>query len=385
MTKKQNKSVIFLFLLMIFGFTAGSLIWPSREFSEKENRALQQMPKVKLDDILDGTFASKYEKYLSDQFFGRDEWIAVKTGIDRAMGKQEANGVYFAKDGFLIETHKDDFKGAPARNNLQTVKNFIDTWKDVYTPEHLKFCLVPNAVAIYQEKLPPFAENLVEQEYFAQMKSVIPAEYLLDVEELLLEHKEEQLYYRTDHHWTTPAARLVYEQWAKETGIRILPADAYDRQVLTDSFYGTIDAKVSTQVEPDTIEAYIPKNPIYYNLKYNQSEDRDSLYDVSYLEGRDKYAVFFGGNQPLIQVGTDADNDRKLLVLKDSYANCFLSFAVQDLSAIDIIDLRYLNENLNDYMLNNNYTDILLLYNASGFATDASISKLALASGQGES
>lgn len=384
MTKKQNKLIIGSFLVLIFGFTAGSLIAPKREFSEKENRSLQQMPKVTPGEVLDGTFSQKYEKYLSDQFFERDNWISLKTKTDRLMGKQEGNGVYFAKDGFLIETHANDFSGTTARVNLRTVAGFVDVWKEKYSPEHMRVCLVPNAVDIYKEKLPAFAVNTKEQEYLEEMRAILPQEYLLDVEELLRNEKEEQLYYRTDHHWTTYAARMCYNEWAKETNLTIVPDEGYERVVLTDDFYGTVDAKVSTDVKPDTIEAYIPVEPVYYNLTYGADQIRESLYDDSYLEGRDKYAVFFGGNEPLIRAGTDAGNDRKLLVLKDSYANCFLSFAMQDFSWIDIVDLRYFNENLNEYLLEEEYTDILLLYNVSGFAQDTSISKLAMATGQEE-
>lgn len=384
MSKKQNVIIISFFLILIFGFTAGSLLVPEKAFSEKENRSLQQMPKVSVEEVLDGTFSKKYEKYLSDQFFERDGWISLKTTTDRMMGKQEGNGVYFAKDGFLIETHTGDFSGRTAAANLTTVANFVDAWKDIYSPEHLRVCLVPNAVDIYQDKLPAFVVNTKEQEYLEQMRQIIPSDYLLDVEELLLQNKEEQLFYRTDHHWTTYAARLVYKKWAQETGLQILPDEAYERRIVTEDFYGTVDAKVSTHVEPDRIEVYDPVNPLYYNLIYQDGSARESLYDLTYLEGRDKYAVFFGGNEPLIRAGSDVDNEKKLLVLKDSYANCFLSFAVQDFSRIDIIDLRYFNENLNEYLLKEEYTDILLLYNLSGFAQDSSISKLAMASGKGE-
>ena len=84
----------------------------------------------------------------------------------------------------------------------------------------------------------------------------------------------------------------------------------------------------------------------------------------------------------MIEAKTEAKTDRKLLIIKDSYANCFLSFAMQDFSQIDIVDLRYFNENLGDYMKDKDYTDICVLYNAAGFAEDASVAKLALATDQ---
>ena len=67
------------------------------------------------------------------------------------------------------------------------------------------------------------------------------------------------------------------------------------------------------------------------------------------------------------------------MVFKDSYANCFLSFAMQDFSEIDIVDLRYFNEDLAEFVKSGEYTDILVLYNLAGFAEDTSIGKLQMA------
>ena len=99
MTKLQNRVLTGVFLAMIFGCAGGSLLKRDISFSEKENRILAQMPELNLKDILSGTFEKNYETYLSDQFFWRDGWIGVKTKAERAEGKTEINGVYFAKDG----------------------------------------------------------------------------------------------------------------------------------------------------------------------------------------------------------------------------------------------------------------------------------------------
>ena len=84
---RQNKVLTGLFLALVFGGTAATFLVPKREFSDRENRALQQFPKASVDSVLNGKFESDYETYLSDQFPGRDGWIRVKTEAELAMGK----------------------------------------------------------------------------------------------------------------------------------------------------------------------------------------------------------------------------------------------------------------------------------------------------------
>ena len=382
MTKTQNRVLTGIFLAMIFGCTGASTLKPDMEFSEKENRVLAQMPQVNLSDILNGTFEKNYETYLSDQFFWRDKWIGVKTRAERAEGKTEINDVYFAKDGYLIEKHSGSFDTDTARNNIRYLSNFLKTQAQRYGDGHVKAMIIPNAVEILKEKLPKYAVADEEGAYLSRIRAEVPEELLFDAEPVLQAHKEEPLYYKTDHHWKTLASRYVYEAWAQSIDLPIVPLSQYQEKTLTDDFHGTIDAKVNIALPGDTIESYQPLTEIPYTLTYNHTEERTSIYDESYLAGRDKYAVFFGGNQPLIEAKSEAASDRRLLVIKDSYANCFLSFAMQDFSQIDIVDLRYFNENLGDYMKEKDYTDILVLYNASGFAEDVSVAKLALASEQ---
>ena len=380
MTKIQNRVLTGVFLVMVFGCTGASLLKPDTSFSEKENRVLAQMPEVKISDIINGTFEKNYESYLSDQFFWRDGWIGVKTQAELAEGKTEINDVYFAKDGYLIEKHSGSFDTDTAENNITYLKKFLETQEKNVGKGHVKAMIVPNAVEILKEKLPAYAVANEEDAYLNRIREQISEELFFDAQPVLEAHKEETLYYKTDHHWKTLAARYVYEEWAKSIDLPIVPLSGYQEETLTSDFHGTIDAKVNISVPGDSIERYLPLTEVPYTLTYNHSEERNSLYDMSYLDGRDKYAVFFGGNQPLIEAKTEAKTDRKLLIIKDSYANCFLSFAMQDFSQIDIVDLRYFNENLGDYIKEKQYTDICVLYNASGFAEDASVAKLALAS-----
>lgn len=121
---RQNKVLTGLFLALVFGGTAATFLVPKREFSDRENRALQQFPKASVDSVLNGEFESDYETYLSDQFPGRDGWIRVKTEAELAMGKDEIKNIYFAKDDYLIESHEGSFTTDTAEKNIRVSGSF---------------------------------------------------------------------------------------------------------------------------------------------------------------------------------------------------------------------------------------------------------------------
>ena len=376
-TKKQNLVRILFFLILIFGMTGITLISPKREFSQRENRSLAQRPEASVRRCFSGEFEKDYETYLTDQFPWRDGWIGLKTSVEKATFKTETNDVYFADEGYLIEAHTGSFSGATASNNIRYLQTFMEDCAERYGKDHVTAMVVPNAVDILRDLLPAHASPYDEELYLAQIAQAMPEGVWFDSGEILREHLDIPLYYRTDHHWTTEAAYYVYEAWAREKGLDPLSLDQYRKETVTTEFKGTIDAKVGGENGSDAINLYIPKEEEHYQVYHAaDGETTDDIYDYSCLETRDKYSVFFGGNQGRIEVTTNCDSEKRLLVVKDSYAHCFIPFTLHNFSRVDFVDLRYYNESLKEYMEKGDYTDILFLYNAAGFAEDASLIKL---------
>ncbi len=374
--KKQNVVIILLFLLLIFGMTVLNLFSPVREFSDRENRTLQQFPKLSVESYFEGSFSKDYESYITDQFIWRDRWIGMKTAVERSSFKQESKGIYFAKDGYLIEKHEGCFTTDTAKNNLSYLADFMEKVSEEYEKDHVTALVVPNAVEILEEKLPPYAVKGEEGDYLAELQRVLPQGTWFDSEAVLKDHKEETLYYKTDHHWKTLAAFYVYEAWAKEQGLTPLTLEDYEVKTVTEKFQGTIESKVGGDVGMDSIQIFKPHQEQSYHLLYNQKETKEEIYDWKALDTKDKYGVFFGGNQPVVECSIENDSNRRLLVIKDSYAHCFLPFAFHDFEEVDFVDLRYFNESLQQFREKKDYTDILFLYNVSGFAEDPNVAKL---------
>ena len=376
-TKKQNLATIVVFLVLVFGTAIWTLVSPKKEFSERENRALAMIPAPSVERCFSGKFEKDYETYLTDQFPWRDGWIGMKTAIERASFKTETKDIYFAKEDYLIEAHSQSFRGPQAAANIGYLKNFMETCVEKYGKEHVTAMIVPNAVDILRNLLPKHAAPYDEEVYLQSIADAMPQGTWFDSSSVLRDHMDIQLYYRTDHHWTTEAAYYVYAAWAFEKGFSPLSLSGYTKETVTEDFYGTIDAKVGGKNKSDAIHVYKPKKKAEYQVNYvTKNETADDIYQYDYLKTRDKYSVYFGGNQSLVEVKTDSKSKRKLLVVQDSYAHCFIPFTLHDFKEVDFVDLRYYNESLKEYMEKGDYTDVLFLYNAAGFAEDNSLIKL---------
>lgn len=372
--RRQSWVMAVLFCLLIFGLAAATALKAQKEFSETENRVLAQRPLVKAETIWSGEFEADYEEYLTDQFVWRDQWVSLKTTAERLLLKRESKDIYFAEDGYLIEKHTGSYETQTAERNLATLAAFVQQYGERFGEGHLSVLIVPNAVDILTDCLPLFAAPGGGRDYLEQMERALPQEVWLDTAEILEEHAGEDLYYRTDHHWKTLAAFYVYQAWAKKQGYHVPELSDYEIVTVTDCFEGTIQSKLGIRTKGDTIELFLPiEEPSYVVKRDGQTEN--SLYDYTALDTKDKYAIFFGGNAPLFKVTTGTENGHRLLVIKDSYANCFLPFLLGEFEEIDVVDLRYTSRKLGEQIEAGVYTDLLVLYNVSGFAEDMSIAR----------
>lgn len=375
--KLQAYITIVIFCILIFGFTIATIILPSKEFSETENRYLAQRPKLELESVMNGKFESDYEEYLVDQFVLKDNLVGLKTSIQKMLFKRESKDIYFADDNYLIEKHTDSFNSDIAQRNIRILSQFSKKYQQQFGTKHISVMVVPNAVSILKDKLPLFASSYNEEEYLEQIAKSLPENVWFDTAQVLQTHNSEEIYYRTDHHWKTLAAFYIYQEWAKVQGYDVPEITDYEIRTITNNFEGTIQSKLGIKTVTDTIELFLPKKETAYTIyNENSKETSNSIYDYSKLDTKDKYAIYFGGNQPFIRINTKVNNDRKILVIKDSYANCFVPFMIGEFQEIDVIDIRYTNQKLSELIEVGEYTDLLVLYNTSGFAEDMSITKL---------
>lgn len=357
-----------LLLIYIGGVVMLNMVSTDKVFSEAENRRLEQAPTFSTSQVMDGRFTTDYEKYVSDQFPLRDFWVGVKSKSEKALGKKENNGVYLARDGYLMEKFEK-----PEENHLKSKVDEINLNFSNMPNVDAFFVLVPNSVKVLEDKLPPYAPAADELIYINKVKESLDDNInFIDIYDTLYAHKDEYIYYKTDHHWTTKGAYLAYEKLVKDMGIEPHGEDYFHIKKVTDSFYGSLYSKSGFRnIDPDIIELYIPKKEEISKVEFiEEGKVSDSIYNMESLDKKDKYTVFLGGNHPLIKINTNIDNGKKLLIIKDSYANSFISFLTGHFSEIYVVDPRYYDKDLKTLVEDNKIDNLLIMYNVKTFLND---------------
>lgn len=372
---KKNSNII-VFLLIIFSLSLISLLKPITIFSDNENRYLTQKPKYSWKDLKSGKYTQDYENFIIDQFVFRDNWISLKTLSERFMQKQDIKSVYLGKEGYLIERHNENNIDKQKKDkNIKALVEFLNRLNKDYE-NNIKLMMVPTASEILGDKLPPFANGFNQSDLLEEIaKGLNNKDIIIKIEDALISHNDEYIYYKTDHHWTTLGAYYAYVEWAFSNNIMPIAKDEFDIIEASNEFYGTLHSKININLAPDTINLYNKKDMQFIHIA-DLEEQSESLYDMSKLDTKDKYSVFLGGNHALDEITTNNENGKGLLIIKDSYAHSILPFIANHYEKVYLIDLRYININIDTLMQEKKITDVLVLYNIMNYVNDNNTSKL---------
>ena len=385
--KKVRIIIIIVFIGFFVLISGTSLIIKDREFSPNENRYLAETPELSWDNILSGKFQDGLEDYLRDQVCFRDGWITVKTGIQKACGDTDIGGAYVGKDGYDFEKiTPEDVDEKQVDRNIKAVEDYFMTASETIDKQKLSFLLVPTSGLVMQEKLPKNARLFDQAKYIDQVQKAMKDYNFVDVRDTLMDHNDEYIYYKTDHHWTSAGACLAYEVWSEHTGGEAEKKDELAENVVSDKFRGSLYSKIlDADSAYDEIWTYgLQKDDAFGSkdctVTIDEKQQLDSIYDDEKLQEKDKYAYFLGGNYGQVHIqnqkAASKAKGKNILIIKDSFANSFVPFATQDYENIYMVDLRYYNGDMKSYLQEHNITDVLVLYNISNFISDRNLHKL---------
>ncbi len=391
--KVFHRTIAVIFILAILGLAVYHVVTPDLAYSAGEKRALEQMPELSLDSVTSGRFMERAEDYLQDQFPLRAQAMTLKTGTQLLLGKRESQGVYYSGDDRLMER----FDGMDPENYAETVAAVKSFAERNPGPEYY-FLMVPNAVWRYPELLPAGAETEDQgafiDTFFTEIGGVMTP---VDVrKEFRAYNPSEDLYYRTDHHWTTDGAYLAAQKAFAEIKARdkvvaeegsawnyklpvLLDMPEFSKNVVKNDFAGSLISESGFPLRTaDWIAVYLPEEKdgekLLYTVDYGQGTGKSaSCYDVSKLDSDNAYEVFFGGNHPLMEIETSAGTTRSILIVKDSYANAFIPFLIPEYRHLTVVDPRYYYDNIDFLMTSGGYQEVLFLYNVNTFSKDTSL------------
>ena len=367
--------VLILFSVFFVGVFVLDCLTPDREISELENTTLTQRPAITAQILTAkglNNFFSSYTQYTKDQIPGRDGWISLQSFVETALfQKTQSGGVLLGSEGQMFNRTfglvSSEEKTFP--RNVAAVTSLSARY-----PGKVYAMVVPAASVIYPERVPAAAPILDETVYLNQIQTAVEESggTFVSVEQTLADHKDEYIYYRTDHHWTTLGAYYAYSQFCDLLGLTPFDLDSHQAVEIPD-FYGTFYSRARTwNAQPDTLTYYDLDNPMtIYTVTgagMPDAGETTGLYDLAKLGVYDKYAVFLHGNNGLSRV--EGDGEGRILVIKDSYANSLVPFLTANYAEIDVVDLRNCNYGLDTLIADNDYDQILVLYSFDSFKSD---------------
>lgn len=358
---KLNGILCGVFLIWIYVFSIGHILLPDREFSEMENRYLMStLPKFTADRLFSGKFAENFETYIDEQFPLRDFLKQASTDMNYTAGKRLIGGVYFASSNHLIGQQEEANKMLVERN-IQSLLQLRENGTPLYV------ALIPNAASIWADKLPYGSPELDQSSLIKEVYSGL-GEGCIDIYSTLFDHRQEDIYYRTDHHWTSLGAYYGYEAMIRGMGMEPVRLEMYSPTLLSDGFYGTLYSKAPAHwISPDEIYFYAPDMGVKVTAYDGKEYVERALYCMENLEKKDKYTVFLGGNQPQIVIETNMPGKPTLLVLRDSYFDSLVPFLQPHFSQIHLIDVRYYQQDLEQYIRENKIDMVLVACSVDQF------------------
>ena len=371
--KVQEQLVGIIFILILFLFLIINIIVPNKEKSVQENRMLATKPKFRLSSLISGDYDEKFEAYMDDQFVGRDMWRKLKVTVDRICGSRLENGVYIGRNGQLLEQIEVADENHLAAN-IKAIKSFSESQKKI----PVRMMLVPDAANVLNHSLPSLAKPEDQTQMFSMVrKDLGDSVEWIDVSTELNKHKTEKIYYKTDPHWTTLGAFYAFQAAAPSLGIDGDLSGKYVSYAVSDSFNGMLASKSGVNLgEKEQIDIYVPtEEDTDLIVDYvDEGKRSTSLYDSSKLKEKDQYTVFLGGNSSLLDIRTVSTSTKRLLLVKDSFANSFIPFLTPYYREIVVVDPRYYSGTINDLMDSYRISEVLFLYSGNTFFKDNNIS-----------
>ena len=394
-----NKLMIALFAVVLLVIPIVTAALPKQERSDNENRSLAKMPTLidknkwnkaeGIDDYLKAVkwkyinnregkaFKDDFETYFCDHMAGREIWVKTSNKLSQLSGQREINGVYTLNDQ-LVQTFKD-YDESAVEASVKAMNAFAERFSDI--PMYLM--LAPTAQEVFGSKIPSYTGLMSEKAFIDEVYGKMESVGTIDCTSYISGHADEYVFYRTDHHWTSLGAFYAYQAAAKSLDYSAYGLNAFNIETVSRDFRGTLYSRtLDDGIKPDVMEYYFLANG-EPDVKMQCRNDRevneyDSLYVREYLDVKDKYSSFTGSNVPIVTIETNVDNEKNLLIVKDSYAHSLVPFLSKHYNKITMVDMRYINTSLNSLIKMDEFTEVLFMYNVIGFSDDKNIAKLAL-------
>ena len=277
------------------------------------------------------------------------------------------NGLFIYGDAVYSQGYFD-------ADNFSSLADVGVYYKNLFSSDRMTICVGPTSgILIDNDKL---RDMMIDyRQSYDTMSSVCASKGLNfpNICEEILGHRDEYLYYKTDHHWTDRGAYYAYAAYARSAGFEPTPISDFTLTVLNDSYQGSMyDYTQDERVKSffDTVEAYIPTKAQTMTILTKSGEYQ--TYDSSIMTWSTTYAAFLCGDNPYTVINVPENpQDLNVLVLKDSFGNAFIPFLSEHYGNIYVVDTRYSDFNIKDLLSGIHFTDIVFVNNLEAACSPA--------------
>ena len=373
------KLMIALFTIVTLAIPITTAVLPKQERSENENRTLEKFPDIvnhtKMDkaqnfsEVMDAikwdyitvrdkdSWMDDFETYFSDHLAGREDWVRVRNEMEKLVGKKEINGVYTLRDQ-MIQVFKE-YDADMVQKSLDAMNTFAEKHPDM----QVSLMLAPTAQELFSSEIPTYAGYLSEKSFIDECYKKMSGMTTIDCLSFLSGHKNDYVFYRTDHHWTSLGAYYASAAYCQANGITPWALGSYDtviRTGYTGSLYMYGGHPTELKDNPDYSAARFPHagySMVYYRdgVQYNGQAVNGGVSDYA--------GMFLCGDQPLTVITTDNKNGKTLLVFKESYGNAFVPYMIDYYERIVVVDIREEVGSVGDIIAQYGVTDALIINN----------------------
>lgn len=345
------------------------LFLPKQEFSELEKRYLEDKPELTMDTLTSGEFGADVDLYMADHIPGRDFFVGLNAYVELYTGRQVTKDIYLAEEDRLVEAPVQ-WNEAQAAKNVSSVNNFAQI-----LGREVDFMVVPSAGWAAQDSIRGVADPYLDESHIEKLYAMA-GENVNCVDMLEVFRDQADLYYRTDHHWTSQGAYEAYAAYMDLKG-KEYPAQEEFTITTAEDFTGSTYTRAALWMIPgEPLEMWTCTE----NLQVTNENGiaHEGVFYEERLQETDKYTVFLDGNHSVVTIENPNNAGKgSILVVRDSYSNCLGGFLAESYETVVLADLRYMNnQTVSQLDEQYNFDDVLVCYSLGNFLTDNNLFKL---------
>lgn len=354
--RKHNVAAAILFCGFLVAMAAGYL-FPKPAFSEMERRVLADAPDFRWETVISGEWSDQAEDYLTDYILGRNFFVGVNAYIEFLLGRQQLKDIW-AADGKLLE--------APVDMDEKTISQHMKPINAFSEAVQQKVHLMVIPSAGWAAGVEGYTDDDTLSAVYAAAGDWVCT---VPVEEIF--RGKPELFYNTDHHWTSEGAYRGYAAYMNAVGRACRAEEDFD-VTRVENFRGSTYARSALWLTPpESIELWQGSDQLSAENGEKEGRHQGIFYQERLLEA-DQYTVFLDGNHSVVRVH-NPEKSGKLLVVRDSYSNCLGGFLAESYGEVTMIDLRFYRQPVSELVRQEQFDNILVCYSCANFLTDTNL------------